>query len=193
MSSNRLIYDDCAFSDFLRQNNDQFNHRLWSGYHFNCSRCRPKYSPGGDYGDSMVNNSEVIKYKPELDDEWNIDVESDLRNLKIKNSKAFDGGVNLLNMNKLTYDAKKSCNILFDPLTHVYTRLTYPAFDVKVWYVNRFDYLYKDPQDPSTIYWDRGLDTKQYAKDTYRVDGPIPWDMKAGAPNMGATTAKASA
>jgi len=182
MASNRLIYDNCAFKDRLRQNNEQINYKLYTGYHYNCGSCRPKYSPGSGYGDSYVSNPEIVKYNDPTDDRWQIDVESELKNLGIKNSDCFTEKTNLLDMSKITYKHKPSCLKIYDPSFMQSTRLSYPAWDVKTWYVDRFDYLYKDPQDPSTIYWDRPLDTQLYTKDTYRTHVTIPWGSKASLP-----------
>lgn len=66
MSSNRLIYDSCAYKKNLQQSTDPLNYVLYTGKYENSAKCRIELGSVGGNGVSLFNGNLV-------------DLESDLR------------------------------------------------------------------------------------------------------------------
>jgi hypothetical protein len=66
MSSNRLIYDDCAYKKSLQQSTDPLEYALYTGKFENTAKCRIELGNVGGNGVSLFNGNLV-------------DLESDLR------------------------------------------------------------------------------------------------------------------
>ena len=66
MSSNRLIYDECAYKKTLQQSTDPLNYALYTGKYENSAKCRIELGSVGGNGVSLFNGNLV-------------DLESDLR------------------------------------------------------------------------------------------------------------------
>lgn len=66
MSSNRLIYDDCAYKKTLQQSTDPLQYALYTGKYENSAKCRIELGSVGGNGVSLFNGNLV-------------DLESDLR------------------------------------------------------------------------------------------------------------------
>lgn len=66
MSSNRLIYDSCAYQKELQQSTDPLNYMLYTGKFENSAKCRLELGQVGGNGVSLFNGNLV-------------DLESDLR------------------------------------------------------------------------------------------------------------------
>jgi len=66
MSSNRLIYDECAYKKTLQQSTDPLEYALYTGKYENTAKCRIELGSVGGNGVSLFNGNLV-------------DLESDLR------------------------------------------------------------------------------------------------------------------
>ena len=66
MSSNRLMYDSCAYKQKLGESTSPLNYNLYTGKYENCAKCRVEFGTVGGNGVSLFNGNLV-------------DLESDLR------------------------------------------------------------------------------------------------------------------
>lgn len=66
MSSNRLIYDSCAYQKNLQQSTSPLDYMLYTGKYENCAKCRIEFGVVGGNGVSLFSGNLV-------------DLESDLR------------------------------------------------------------------------------------------------------------------
>lgn len=66
MSSNRLMYDTCAYEKTLNESTGQFAYTMYSGKYENCAKCRIELGQVGGNGVSLFSGNLV-------------DLESDLR------------------------------------------------------------------------------------------------------------------
>jgi len=66
MSSNRLMYDSCAYEKTLNESTGQFAYTMYSGKYENCAKCRIELGQFGGNGVSLFSGNLV-------------DLESDLR------------------------------------------------------------------------------------------------------------------
>lgn len=66
MSSNRLIYDNCAYQKTLQQSTGPLEYMLYNGKYENCAKCRIEFGTVGGNGVSLFSGNLV-------------DLESDLR------------------------------------------------------------------------------------------------------------------
>ena len=66
MSSNRLIYDTCAYKKRLLESTGPLNYSMYTGKYENCAKCRVEFGTVGGNGVSLFNGNLV-------------DLESDLR------------------------------------------------------------------------------------------------------------------
>ncbi len=66
MSSNRLIYDECAYQKTLQQSTGPYEYMLYPGKFENCAKCRIEFGTVGGNGVSLFSGNLV-------------DLESDLR------------------------------------------------------------------------------------------------------------------
>lgn len=73
MSSNRLIYDECAYKKTLQQSTDPLQYALYTGKFENTAKCRIELGSVGGNGVSLFNGNLV-------------DLESDLRGQTRKTS-----------------------------------------------------------------------------------------------------------
>lgn len=73
MSSNRLIYDECAYKKTLQQSTDPLQYALYTGKFENSAKCRIELGSVGGNGVSLFNGNLV-------------DLESDLRGQTRKSS-----------------------------------------------------------------------------------------------------------
>ena len=66
MSSNRLIYDTCAYTKAIQESTSPLNYTLYPGQFENCAKCRIEFGSVGGNGVSLFSGNLV-------------DLESDLR------------------------------------------------------------------------------------------------------------------
>ena len=66
MSSNRLIYDTCAYTKSMQESTSPLNYTLYPGKYENCAKCRIEFGTVGGNGVSLFSGNLV-------------DLESDLR------------------------------------------------------------------------------------------------------------------
>jgi hypothetical protein len=77
MSSNRLIYDECAYEKTLKQSTSQLDYMLYNGKYDNSAKCRIEFGLVGGNGVSLYSGNLV-------------DLESDLRGQTRLNSHCPD-------------------------------------------------------------------------------------------------------
>ena len=66
MSSNRLIYDTCAYTKSIQESTSPLNYTIYPGKYENCAKCRIEFGTVGGNGVSLFSGNLV-------------DLESDLR------------------------------------------------------------------------------------------------------------------
>ena len=59
MSSNRLIYDECAYKKSLQQSTDPLEYSLYTGKYENTAKCRIELGSVGGNGVSLFNGNLV--------------------------------------------------------------------------------------------------------------------------------------
>ena len=59
MSSNRLIYDSCAYQKNLQQSTSPLNYMLYTGKYENCAKCRIEFGVVGGNGVSLFSGNLV--------------------------------------------------------------------------------------------------------------------------------------
>ena len=72
--STRLIYDECAYKNKLKQSNESLDYTLYPGKFYNCSKCRMELGQVGGNGVSLYSGNLV-------------DLESDLMGIQRTNPK----------------------------------------------------------------------------------------------------------
>ena len=55
MSSNRLMYDSCAYKQKLGESTSPLNYNLYTGKYENCAKCRVEFGTVGGNGVSLFN------------------------------------------------------------------------------------------------------------------------------------------
>lgn len=117
MSSNRLIYDECAYKKTLQQSTDPLEYALYTGKYENTAKCRVELGSVGGNGVSLFNGNLV-------------DLESDLRGQtrqsslcpcrkygpECKDPKCADNNKNVVNYgNKVPLNHQPSCQMVNYP------------------------------------------------------------------------------
>jgi hypothetical protein len=168
MSSNRLIYDDCAYHNYIKRTTGPLLYRVYPEYAINCDRCLSVFGPRGQRGDSTIRGH----------DYRDIDVESMLYRLPIMAAKCDKGEL-------VDYDMK-TYNPVHEPMCIKYldrddTRLSHPVQHYRELYIDRFFDLPKDPQEP--IFWDFAVNTRLQARDNFTPIYPTPIDVEQQLPH----------
>jgi hypothetical protein len=179
MSSNRLIYDDCAYSLRTRRSTDPLKYQIYAGQVENCNECFSMY--GARNGREDVS---IARSQQELGFGGLAEVESELKNIALPAEECNTRGANQgyqKYMKNIVH--KKMCN----PFLESYdTRFTAPPItfrDVDKSQYNFNPYLPIDPQDnvvPDWIRW--GWDTRLIVRDTYRTPNHSAWDCGEALP-----------
>ena len=159
--SSNLIYDKCAYDDYLSESVLPGNYRLSPYSVHNCDGCLSTFGPRGSNGVS-TSTDHVIAPKQKL-----TDIESILTNRNVPTSKCKDGKLNKVNVTKLDLKHSKLCGKTLDPLS---TRLTHPAANYRGISINRFYDLNRNPQ--AIIHWNASANTRLEARDNYSVTIP---------------------
>jgi hypothetical protein len=170
--SSRMMYDKCAYDDYLSESVGSLVYRVNPNQINSCNSClsvfgpRPTNGPGS-YGVSTT-TGHVTAPSQKL-----VDVESILSNRNVIASRCKDGKVNDIDVTKFKLQHARTCNDFLDPIS---THLTNPPQNYRGMTINRFFNLPKNPQ--ANIFWDFGVNTKLEAKDNYheRVPRLIQYD-----------------
>ena len=151
MSSNRLMYDSCAYEKSLQQSTSPLNYALYTGKYENTAKCRIEFG--------LVGGNGVSQYSGNL-----VDLESDLR------------GVNRhLSRDCLGKDEYQKYNVpnqaiqypTCTQLTTEQSRATNPAWWYRDLEQNNFEYPPLNPQANVCIPFQSNLNTRILEKDYF--------------------------
>lgn len=163
--SSKLIYDKCAYDDYIQESTAPLLYKLNPILTTSCSPCMSVFGPRSSkdgYGVSTVGDINATSQRLR-----NTDIESILSNRNVMASKCRDAMVNPIDVTKFTLQHARTCNDFLDPIA---TRLTNPSANYRGMSINRFFDLPKNPQ--ANIYWDGAVNTKLEAKDNFRERVP---------------------
>ncbi len=167
--SSKLVYDDCAYHDKLKESVGHLLHQLDPTSIQNCQGCFTSVGPRSSYkgfGIDLYNK----KYNAHSAESQNlVDLESILTNRNVPSSKCKNGKVNSINVLDYGLDSSPQCDNYLDPMS---SRLMEPSKTYKSMSINRFLDLSRNPQAP--IFWNFAINTSLEAKDTYTPKIPIP-------------------
>lgn len=176
--SSKLQYDDCYYSDRLKESTGPLGYRLNGNYNTNCSSCLSTLGPRSGFMGNDV--STTVSADTPARAQYVTDVESILKNLNVPQSRCKTGKTNNIDVNKFSLKHASLCNKFLDPMA---SRLSYPAATYRDMAVNRFYDLNQDPQ--ANIFWDSASNTRLEAKDNYmeqlpkpRADNSLPQEIK---------------
>lgn len=166
--SGKLPYDTGVYREDLEESLGPGSYRLNPNHIHNNSCCLSTLGPRAvhlGYGVSTPTGASEIAPALKV-----VDIESDLSNRNLKNSKLRNQEVNFMNSKKYGLKNANICDHFLDPIA---SRITHPASCMyRGVAINRFYNLNKDPQE--NIYWDDRHDTKLEMKDNYKMKMPHP-------------------
>jgi hypothetical protein len=175
--SGRLQYDKGAYKDKLEDVTGSVLYKLNPNSIYNCSGCLSTLGPRGGfmaYGVSTPSGHVVAQAQtPSI-----IDVESDLTNRTLKNSKLKSQEVNFIDVKKYgAFIHAKKCSNFLDPMA---TRLMNPPCTYREMSINRFFNTINDEQ--TNIFWQDLTNTRLESKDNFRPRYVIPNDKDRTLP-----------
>jgi len=170
--SGRLPYDSGVYPEHLDESVEPGRYRLRPHRIYNQNCCLSTLGPRASYmgyGNSTPSKRNVIA--PAL---FAVDVESELSNRNLKNSRLRNQEVNFIDPKKFKFVDAEHCNHFLDPVA---TRQTDAPWMYRELAVNRFVNPNKDPQE--NIYYDDSHNTRLEAKDNLQIkyDSPIEYDQ----------------
>lgn len=160
--SSNLIYDRCAYDDYLSESVGPLLYRLNPNQINNCNACLSVFGPRSRSGPPSYGVSTTVGHTSAISQDL-VDVESILSNRNVIASKCKDGKVNDIDVTKFHLQHAKLCNDYLDPLA---THLTDPPQNYRGMSINRFHNLPKNPQ--ANIFYEFAVNTKLEAKDNYK-------------------------
>ena len=146
--SSRLLYDKCAYDDYLSESVAPLLYQLNPERIHNCDGCLSVFGPRSSAGPQSYGVSTTLGHQPAPSQKL-VDVESILSNRNVLKSKCKDGQVNDIDVTKFQLQHARICNDFLDPLS---TRLTNPPANYRGMSINRFYDLPKHPQ--ANIFYD---------------------------------------
>jgi hypothetical protein len=158
--SSKLPYDKAYYPDHLDESVAPGDYRLQVYSIYSPDSC---FAPIGiNPGPNGAGVSTVRQYGPAMAQRL-VDVDSVLSNRNLPQSKARDGRVNIIDLEKEKLYSLREC--LSKSLAPEYTHLTAMPQNFRDLQINRFYNLHKNPQDP--IFYDFAINTTLEAKDNY--------------------------
>lgn len=167
-NSNRLVYDKCFYPDNLSESVAPGDYRLQQYSTYNDGSCLAPFGVKFDLRGNSV--STLGQVGPAMSQRL-VDVESNLSNRGLPQSRCRTGRVNLTDPNKQQFNHRENCNSLLSP---EYSHHTSSPKNLKGAQINRFYNLLKNPQEP--IFYDFAENTTLEAKDNYRPQVPKFFD-----------------
>ena len=164
--SSKLIYDKCAYDDFLSESVGPLLYQLNPHRINNCNSCLSVFGPRTSSGSPSYGVSTTVGNRTAPSQDL-VDVESILTNRNVIASKCKDGKVNDIDVTQFQLQHARICNDFLDPLA---THLTNPPANYRGMSINRFHDLPKPAQ--ANIFYDFAINTKLEAKDNYRERVP---------------------
>lgn len=157
----RQQYDLEAYEEKIKRSTDPGTYRLDTNFAVNCGKCFAPYGPrnGQEVSDAIGNQ---------------IDVESVIRGYSKINSKSNEQQLPD-DLSRYHTTALPNCS---NRLDFEYTRLTYPAYEIRGLNVPdmRLDYPLFDPQ--CQIFEPFAMNTQLKAKDEHRAIWQVPFNMR---------------
>lgn len=164
--SSRLIYDKCAYDDYLSESVAPLLYNLNPNQINNCSSCLSVFGPRSSSGANSYGVSTTVGHVTAPSQQL-VDVESILSNRNVLTSKCKDGQVNDIDVTKFNLQHARICNDFLDPVA---THLTNPPSNYRGMSINRFYDCHQNPQ--ANIFYPFAVNTKLEAKDNYRERVP---------------------
>lgn len=172
--SSKLPYDKCFYPDHLEESVSPGDYRLQEFSTYNCSSCFAPIGIRSGFNGAGVSTSE--KFGPAMSQRL-VDVESNLSNRHLGQSRCRSGRVNLTDISKLNLNNHSECNHKLSPEYSHYTASPKNFRDI---HINRFYNLKKNPQEP--IFYNFAINTTLEAKDNYVPVGPKVLEQRAAYP-----------
>lgn len=162
--SSKLQYDKCYYPESLSESVSPGDYRLQEYSTYNCNSCVAPI--GVQFGFNGAGVGTAQKFSPAMAQKL-VDVESNLSNRNLQQSRCRSGRVNLTDVSKLQLNELQNCNGNLSP---EYSHFTSSPKGFKDVQINRFYNLKKNPQEP--IFYDFAINTTLEAKDNFRPVGP---------------------
>jgi hypothetical protein len=161
--SSKLQYDKCYYPDHLSESTNVGNYRLQEYSTYNSNSCLSTLGPRSSLGGAGVSTIETMG--PAMSQRL-VDVESELSNRNLPQSRCRTGRVNNYDVNK----KQNNLGVCNKALVPEYSHLTSTPKNFRDVQINRFYNLSRDPQAP--IFYDFAVNTTLEAKDNYTPIGP---------------------
>jgi len=175
--SDKLIYNRCAYDDYLSESVGPMLYKLNPNQVNNCNSCLSVFGPRSDIAGNSYGVSTTVGHVT-MPSQRLVDVESILSNRNVLASKCKDGKVNDIDVTKFQLQNAKICNDFLDPVS---SHLTNPPANYRGMSVNRFFDLPKNPQ--ANIFYDFAINTNLEAIDNYRERVPKLIKFDPALPN----------
>lgn len=162
--SSKLVYDKCFYPERINESVAPGEYRLQEYQIYNDKSCLSTLGPRpGLMGDGV---SSVVARGPAMAQRL-VDVDSELSNRNLPQSRCRKGRVNTMNVNSVKQNDLPVCN---GDLVPEYSRYTVSARQFRDAQINRFVDLDRDVTKP--IFWNFSVNTTLEAKDNYVPVGP---------------------
>jgi len=175
--SGRLPYDNGVYPEHLDESVGPGKYRLSPHRIYNQNCCLSTLGPRAvymGYGVSTPSGRNVIA--PALKA---VDVESELTNRNLKNSRLRNQEVNFIDPKKFKFVDADNCDHFLDPIASRQTDAPWMYREIAL---NRFINPNKDPQE--NIYYDDAHNSRLEAKDNLRIHYPTPIDSDPTLPPL---------
>lgn len=171
--SSRLLYDKCAYNDFLSTSVGPMLYKLNPNQINNCQACLSVFGPRTSSGPNSYGVSTAVGHVTAPSQKL-VDVESILSNRNVIASKCKDGKVNDIDINRFHLQNARVCNDFLDPLA---THLTHPPANYRGIAMDRFYDLDRLPQ--ANIFYDYARNSRLEARDNYveKIPRLLKYDM----------------
>lgn len=168
--SSKLRYDTCFYPDNLSESIGPGNYRLQQESTYNCDSCLVPFGVRADIRGNSVSTN--VPVGPAMAQRL-VDVESNLSNRNLPQSRCRNGRVNLTDVTTQKLNHREKCN---NQLSPEYSHYTSSPKNFRDTQINRFYNLKKNPQEP--IFYNFASNTTLEAKDNYMPHMPKFFDNK---------------
>lgn len=169
-NSSRLPYDTCFYPDNLSDSVAPGDYRLQQYSTYNCDSCLAPFGVKLGIRGNGVSTSETVGSAMS---QRLVDVESNLSNRGLPQSRCRTGRVNLTDLSTQKLNHRENCNSSLSP---EYSHHTSSPKNFRAIQINRFYNLKKNPQEP--IFYDFSVNTTLEAKDNFKPLVPRFFDNK---------------
>ena len=172
--SSKLQYDNCYYPDHLSESVSPGSYRLEEYSTYNSNSCMAPF--GVNFGLRGAGVSSEQQFAPAMAQKL-VDVDSNLSNRGLQQSRCRTGRVNLTDPSKAKNINLNGCNKTLSP---EYSHITSTPKNFRDLSINRFYNLKKNPQEP--IFYDFAVNTTLEAKDNYVPIGPRVLEQRTAFP-----------